>query len=126
VDALREQFGPDCVAMFYGGNARDRDSEALRFTTTPECRFMVATQAAGGRGNTWINATQVVYFANTYNLEERVQSEDRCHRSGQNRHVTYTDLRAEDVQVDERLIKALRRKESISALLVGESAREWI
>lgn len=125
-EKLEKRFGEGCVAQFWGGNASSRDEEARRFVEDSSCRFMVATQAAGARGNTWTNATQVVYFANTYNLEERMQSEDRCHRAGQEDRVTYTDLTASGVNIDEKLVSALRRKESISALLVGEEARSWI
>lgn len=126
MDTLQERFGEGCCAAFWGGNVRSRDREAREFMDNPSVRFMVATQAAGGRGNTWVNARQVVYFANTYNLEHRLQSEDRNHRAGQRNVVTYTDITASGVNIDEKLVSALRRKESISALLVGESAREWI
>lgn len=122
---LEERFGTGSVARFWGGNAHSRDGEAESFVSRPEVRFMISTQAAGARGNTWVNATHHIYFANTYNLEERVQSEDRSHRSGQTGHVTYTDLVAEGT-VDQRLRKALVRKENISATLMGESAREWM
>jgi len=122
---LKENFGEQSVAMFYGGNASTRDEDANRFVHFENCRFMLSTQAAGARGNTWVNATQHIYYANTYNLEERLQSEDRSHRSGQLRHVTYTDLVAEGT-VDERLRQALVRKENMSATLIGEAAREWM
>ena len=123
--ALREKYGEEAVAEFHGGNVSTRDDDAARFVSDSSCRFMVATQSAGARGNTWINATQVVYFSNTFNLEERIQSEDRCHRSGQTNHVTYTDLVVEGT-VDEKLRESLIRKENISALLVGEDPREWM
>lgn len=123
---LESRFGAGCVARFWGGNAGTRDEEALEFVQNPLVRFMLSTQAAGGRGNTWVNASCVVFFANTYNLEERMQSEDRCHRAGQTNRVLYTDLNAEGVRIDTRLIEALRRKENMSASLVGDSPRVWL
>lgn len=123
---IENRLGEGSVAEFWGGNNSTREQDAERFKNDENCSVMISTQAAGGRGNTWINANQVIYFANTYNLEERMQSEDRCHRAGQTNHVTYTDLMSEGVNIDERLISALRQKEIISAGLVGEAARDWI
>ena len=37
----------------------------------PKCRFMLATQGAGGVGNNWVVADLVVYYANNYDLEMR-------------------------------------------------------
>ena len=44
----------------------------------------------------------VIYYSNGYDLEKRLQSEDRAHRIGQKKSVTYVDIMAEDT-VDERL-----------------------
>lgn len=124
-EALEERFGRGCVARFWGGNTETRDEEAAAFVSDPSVRFMISTQSAGGRGNTWVNSSTTVYFANTYNLEERLQSEDRSHRAGQLNRVTYVDLTASGVRIDVRLLEAIRRKESMSASLLGDSAREW-
>ena len=50
----------------------------------PTVRFFVANPQTGGRGLTLIKATNVIYFSNDFDLEKRIQSEDRNHRSGQN------------------------------------------
>jgi SNF2 family DNA or RNA helicase len=67
----------------------------------------------------------VIYYANDFNLETRIQSEDRCHRIGQKNAVTYIDLIAEKT-IDEKIVKSLRDKIDIGARVLGEEAREWL
>ena len=74
---------------------------------------------------TWIIANTVVYYSNSYDLELRVQSEDRAHRSGQTKSVTYVDLVCPGT-VDEMILKALRNKINISTAVMGDGYREWI
>ena len=69
---------------------------------------MLVTQT-GGYGITLTAASNVIYYSNSYDLEKRLQSEDRAHRIGQHKPVTYVDLIAEKT-VDEKIIKALRKK----------------
>lgn len=91
----------------------------------PACRYMLATQGAGGIGNNWTVANLVVYYANNYDLEMRSQSEDRCHRKGQINRVTYVDLVCPGT-VDEKIIDALRRKIDMTTMISGEMYREWL
>ena len=55
----------------------------------------------------------------------RLQSEDRAHRIGQKKSVTYVDIMADDT-VDEKIVKALRKKINIASEVLGEQLREWI
>jgi SNF2 family DNA or RNA helicase len=70
-------------------------------------------------------ANLCVYYANSFDLETRVQSEDRAHRIGQKNNVTYIDLITEG-SIDEHIVKALRAKIDIGAKVLGEDAREWL
>ena len=67
----------------------------------------------------------VIYYSNGYDLEKRLQSEDRAHRIGQKKSVTYVDLVAPKT-VDEKIKKALRKKINIATEIMGEDLREWI
>ena len=125
VAALEKEYGEGSVAQFHGGNPKTRLKDETRFLTDAACRFMVSTQSSGGRGNTWVNASLVVYFSNSYDLEMRMQSEDRCHRDGLQHSVTYVDLVAART-VDEKILKALRKKLNMTTLISGENFREWI
>ena len=86
---------------------------------------MVGTPQTGGYGITLTAANTVVYFSNGYDLEKRIQSEDRAHRIGQKKSVTYVDIIAEDT-VDEKIVKALRNKINIASKIMGEELRDWI
>ena len=86
---------------------------------------MIGTPQTGGYGITLTQANTVIYYSNGYDLEKRVQSEDRAHRIGQKKTVTYIDLIAEDT-VDEKIVKALRDKINIASEVMGEELKEWI
>jgi SNF2 family DNA or RNA helicase len=73
---------------------------------------------AGGIGLTLTAARAVVYYSNSYNLEYRIQSEDRAHRIGQKRSVVYIDLVAENT-IDEVIAASLQHKENIATLILN-------
>ena len=68
----------------------------------------------------------MVYYSNNYDLEKRLQSEDRAHRIGQTNKVTYIDIVCERT-VDEKIVKALRHKQSIAQTVLGEEHwKDWL
>ena len=79
----------------------------------------------GGYGLTLTAANTVVYFSNSYDLELRLQSEDRAHRIGQENKVTYIDLISPGT-IDEKIVDALRNKIKIADTILGEDARDWL
>ena len=66
-----------------------------------------------------------MYYSNGYDLEVRLQSEDRAHRIGQTNKVTYIDIVTEKT-VDEKILKALRNKIDIASLILAEGHKEWL
>ena len=111
---------------YYGLTPQDERQDNIRkFQSDPKCRFLVGTPATGGYGLTLTAANTVIYYSNGYDLEKRLQSEDRAHRIGQTKSVTYVDLIAEDT-VDEKITKALRRKINIASEVLGEELKDWI
>lgn len=125
VEAISKEYGVESVAQYHGGNTDTRQDDARRFINDPSCMYMVSNQQSGGYGNTWIVADTVVYFSNDYDLEKRMQSEDRTHRAGQTRSVLYVDLVAKGT-VDEKILHALRNKINIAGTVLGENVREWV
>ena len=103
----------------------ERDANREKFQSDPKCRFLVGTPATGGYGLTLTAANTVIYYSNGYDLEKRLQSEDRAHRIGQKKNVTYVDIIAEDT-VDEKIVKALRDKINITSQVLGEDLKSWI
>lgn len=124
--ALRKAFGNDSVARFWGGNIKTRDNEEFTFKNDPECRFMIATPDAGGRGRTWDNADLVVYYSCRNNLDHRAQSEERAKNVGKTRAVSYIDMRVPGT-VEDKIIEALRKKIDLAALVASDpKITNWI
>lgn len=113
------------VARFWGGNRATREEEEARFLKDPDCRFIVATAAAGGRGRMWAGANLVVYYSNTPDLEHRAQSEERAQTVGKTDSVLYVDLMVPG-SVDEKYVHALRQKINMAATINGDNYREWL
>ena len=121
-----KEYGPGSVVDYYGLTPQDeRQPNIKKFQDDPRCRFMVGTPSTGGYGITLTAANTVIYYSNGYDLEKRLQSEDRAHRIGQKKSVTYVDLMADDT-VDEKIVQALRKKINIASEVLGEELRSWI
>ena len=122
---LRQEYGGEAVACFWGGNRDVREEDDRRFQQDPECRFMVATPGAGGRGRKWSVAKLLIYYSNTDNLEHRDQSEERASAIDQVDNVTVVDLITRDT-VEIRIVKSLRKKIDMAAVITGDNWREWL
>jgi len=126
VDRLREEFGYDSTVGYWGETQlADRLAARARIQRDDLTRFIVSNQSVGKFGNTWTRCDMVIYYANSFDNEDRQQSEDRAHRIGQTKFVTYIDLRARGT-LDERLIYVLRKKLRMSETLVGDEFKKWL
>ena len=126
-EMLNKKFGEGCAVSYFGDTSDDDRAAAVVNFQNPNhpLKFFVGNPATAGYGLTLTEANLVVYYANDFNLETRIQSEDRAHRIGQKNNVTYIDLICEG-SIDERIVKALRTKIDIGAKVLGEDAREWL
>ena len=124
---LRKIYGEDSVVEYYGETDSEIRQESIDKFQDPRSpvRFFVGNPQTGGYGITLTAASTVIYYSNGYDLEKRLQSEDRAHRIGQKKSVTYIDLIAEKT-VDEKIVKALRKKINIASEVLGEDLKEWI
>jgi SNF2 family DNA or RNA helicase len=126
IKAVTKKYGEESIVDYYGLTPQeDRQPNIKRFQDDPKCRFIVGTPSTGGYGITLTAANTVIYYSNGYDLEKRLQSEDRAHRIGQKKSVTYVDLMADDT-VDEKIVQALRKKIDIASEVLGEELRSWI
>jgi SNF2 family DNA or RNA helicase len=126
IDAIKDKYGPGSFVDYYGLTAKEeRQPNIKRFQDDPKCRFFIGTPSTGGYGITLTAANTVIYYSNGYDLEKRLQSEDRAHRMGQKKPVTYVDINAEDT-VDEKIVKALRKKINVASEVLGEKLKSWI
>lgn len=127
VRQLEERFGEGCAAAYYGDTPDEERNDIVRNFQNPDhpLRFFIGNQATAGYGLTLTEADLVVYFANSFSLEHRLQSQDRVHRIGQRRSVTYVDLITEGT-VDEKIVESLRNKIEIGAKVLKEDVQEWL
>jgi len=126
IKAVVKKYGPGSVVDYYGLTPKnERQDNITKFQGDPKCRFFIGTPSTGGYGITLTAANTVIYYSNGYDLEKRLQSEDRAHRMGQKKPVTYVDINAEDT-VDEKIVKALRKKINIASEVLGEELKSWI
>ncbi len=126
LDAIKKEYGEEAVVDYYGKTPNEeRQDNIQKFQSDPRCRFLVGTPSTGGYGLTLTAASTMIYYSNGYDLEKRQQSEARIDRIGQEKPMTYIDIICEDT-VDERIVKALRKKINIATEIMGEELKEWI
>jgi SNF2 family DNA or RNA helicase len=127
VKTIGEAFGEDSIVQYYGAIPAEQRQQNIEKFQDPnsKARFFIGNPQTGGYGITLTCANTVVYYSNGYDLEKRLQSEDRAHRIGQTKSVTYVDFIAPKT-VDEKIVKALRKKMNIANEIMDEDWREWI
>lgn len=104
-----------------GDDERARNKEAFQ---AGDVQYFVATYAAS-TGLTLTAARTVMYYSNNFNLIDRLQSEDRAHRIGQEHPVDYIDVIAPG-SIDDKIVSNLRGKFDIAAKITGDVLREWL
>jgi hypothetical protein len=86
---------------------------------------MVATPDAGRYGQRWDVADLNIYYSCRNDLDLREQSEQRVLGVDKDRGVDNVDLIVPDT-VDEVILKALRNKIDLAAVITGDNWREWV
>ena len=126
ITEIKKKYGEGSVVDYYGLTPQEeRQSNIKKFQEDDKCRFFVGTTQTGGYGITLTSASTMIYFSNGYDLEKRQQSEARIDRIGQTKPMTYIDIMTEET-IDEKIVKALRKKINIATEIMGEELKEWI
>ena len=81
---------------------------------------LIANQSSLGHGITLVNCSNTIYYSQSFNLEQRVQSEDRTHRIGQTNPCVYTDITVRGT-VEGRVVKKLKEKLDLSDLILDKA-----
>ena len=124
---LIEKYGKESTVCIYGEvGVEDRKDAVHRIQNDDSCRFLVANPTTGGFGLALTACNTVIYYSNSYNLEVRMQSEDRAHRLGQKGTVVYIDIVTRGT-LDEAIMKSLTNKGRIAAKALGEEElKSWL
>lgn len=109
------------AAVRYDGkiNEAEKEKNKTAFKTNPAIKYLVANTAAMARGHTLTEAETSIYYCNSFDLELRMQSEDRNHRQGTRNNVLYIDLEGNKT-MDKKIIKALRSKKKIADMVLQD------
>ncbi len=125
VAALSKVHGSGSVVSYFGDTTDEQRQDAITSFQKGDARFFVGNPQTAGYGLTLTAANNVIYYANDYNLETRMQSEDRCHRIGQNKSVLYVDLVVPGT-VDINIAKSLQGKINLAGATLGEEVKKWL
>lgn len=122
--ALVEQYGERAVVRF-DGEVKDealRKEAVHRFQTDPTCRFFVGNQTVAGIGLTLTAGKTALNYSNTFSAEDRIQMENRNHRTGQTDHCVYVDFEAM-VKEDRMITRALALKQDLAEYVKASMQR---
>lgn len=122
-NALKER-GSSFVEIYGGNPSTEARTLARNQFQAGEAQWMVANQAAGGRGYTLTAARLMAYYSQYFGLERRLQSEDRAHRYG-TVSLTITDFVVPG-SIDEVILRALRNGKEVADELTGDIPKPWI
>lgn len=101
------------------GGVKDRLSKVKDFNENPKTRAFIGQISTTGMGINLTSAQYVVFLTNSYSYGERVQAEDRAHRIGQSKNVTYIDVLMRGT-IDVHIHRVLGTKQSLSNMVVSD------
>ena len=120
VESLVERLKRFNVVAIYGAIPNDqRQAIASRFQNDPQTRILIANPAAAGTGFTLTSAAYTIYETLSWRYDHYAQSQDRNHRIGQGKPVTYMRLLAADT-IEDAIVRALDRKSAMAKSLLGD------
>lgn len=126
ISEIKAVKGEDSVVHFYGATSDEERERAKKDFQDPDSpvKYFVGNPSSAGMGITLTQATTVIYYSNSFNLEHRLQSEDRAHRAGQHHPVTYIDFVS--TPLDMKVIQKLIAKKNTADLVVDGEFNKWL
>lgn len=124
IDTICEMLKGRCV-RYDGKVDEDERAIAIERFQAGDAQFFVGNAQAAGKGLTLHKARTVIYESNNFNLGDRLQSEDRAHRIGQEHPVQYIDLVAAGT-IDEHIAQSLIKKMDVAQQVTGDKVKEWL
>jgi SNF2 family DNA or RNA helicase len=122
IEAIRDKFKIYNPSVIYGGtDANEKYDQQNKFRKDNTCRIMIAHPKSAGLAINLVEASYAIYYSQGFELENRLQSEDRCHRPGSQVHdkITYIDLIYKN-SVDVSISKALKNKKDIGSDVLSQ------
>ena len=129
IDQLMDRLGKRAV-RYDGTMDEDACERSKAAFQAGDAQWFVGNAQKGATGLTLVQARTVLYAENSFRYVDRVQSEDRAHRIGQEHPVDYIDfegrLPSGHATVSRHIINNLRGKRDIASQITGDELREWL
>lgn len=123
-DRLMERFADLQPQLIRGGMTDAAREKAELDFQAGRCPLIIGQPSAGGVGLNLFRGSAAWYYSQGYSLIDRLQSEDRCHRSGTEMHraagidsITYTDVIATGT-IDEVISDSLEQHKEVAEVVV--------
>lgn len=124
-ECISKKYGPNKVGFIHGGVNQNSRTEVINQFKNGDISYLVMNPKTSGSGLDLWQANTVIYYNNDWSLDVRLQSEDRAHRIGQKKSVLYVDIVCRGT-VDEKIIHALKNKNSLALQITGDNLRKII
>lgn len=121
---LKKDYGAGSYVK-YTGATKNRKEEVDRFIQDKNCPWFVATTSSGNLGLNLVCAAYTIYYSTSYNLGQRLQSQDRNYRKGQTKPVTVVDIVSPN-SIDLKIRQAVIGKREMADLIVDGRILEWL
>jgi len=126
VKLVTKALPPDSYLLYDGSIDQETKRENKKlFQHGKDHKYMIINPKSGATGLTLTAAEHNIYFTDSYDLELRLQGEDRTHRIGTVNNVNYINLVANKTN-DKKIINALRKKKTISDIVLNDPASMFL
>lgn len=112
VDQIAEGVKNLGNAFKYDGRLNETARDIVLDEWKAKGGFLIATQSLGGHGLDFTESATVFFYSCSFKFSEHIQAEDRNHRIGQMRPVTYIELWTR-CGIEERIRDAILSKENV-------------
>ena len=123
IKAISAEFSDIKHEIIDGSKTTDERMTAIDNFQNGDSKIIIIQEQAGATGITLTASNLVIFYSHSYNLGNRLQAEDRSHRIGQNKNVTYIDLIA-DGSIENDILENINKKRLLSGYIQGDITRE--
>lgn len=103
---------------YYGATTQEERIAAIElFRNDPDCTVFLSNPAAGGIGLNLTVSANMIWYSCDFDLEKYLQANDRIHRIGQEKPVTYIHL-VTTGSLDQKVYLALKNKKTMADTLL--------
>ena len=106
VKMLETKFKDERFVLYTGEQSETEKNSSLYEFTHSAAKFFIATHGTGAYGLNLVQSSIAIFYNNNFKYSQRIQAEDRIHRFGQGKQVTYINITCDnsiDIEIDNAL-----------------------